>query len=127
MEDVSDPPFRALCKEQGADVVYTEFISSEGLIREAAKSTMKLDIYEKYESDLIIDNVEKQKAEIEKLEAEKSDVAELKLEMKELRNLLIKRGNPENDIEYYDLVDSESYKIKKKLVERYERRELKDA
>ena len=33
MEDVSDPPFRALCKEQGADVVYTEFISSEGLIR----------------------------------------------------------------------------------------------
>ena len=47
MEDVSDPPFRALCKEQGADVVYTEFISSEGLIRDAAKSTIKLDIYEK--------------------------------------------------------------------------------
>ena len=47
MEDVSDPPFRALCKEQGADVVYTEFISSEGLIRDAAKSVMKLDIYEK--------------------------------------------------------------------------------
>jgi hypothetical protein len=47
MEDVSDPPFRALCKEQGADVVYTEFISSEGLIRDAAKSMMKLDIYEK--------------------------------------------------------------------------------
>ncbi len=47
MEDVSDPPFRALCKEQGADVVCTEFISSEGLIRDAAKSTMKLDIYEK--------------------------------------------------------------------------------
>ncbi len=47
MEDVSDPPFRALCKEQGADVVYTEFISSEGLIRDAAKSIMKLDIYEK--------------------------------------------------------------------------------
>jgi len=47
MEDVSDPPFRALCKEHGADVVYTEFISSEGLIRDAAKSTMKLDIYEK--------------------------------------------------------------------------------
>ena len=45
MEDVSDPPFRALCKEQGADVVYTEFISSEGLIRDAAKSVMKLDIY----------------------------------------------------------------------------------
>ena len=47
MEDVSDPPFRALCKEQGADVVYTEFISSEGLIRDAAKSTIKLDIYDK--------------------------------------------------------------------------------
>ena len=47
MEDVSDPPFRALCKEQGADVVYTEFISSEGLIRDAAKSVMKLYIYEK--------------------------------------------------------------------------------
>ncbi len=47
MEDVSDPPFRALCKEQGADVVYTEFISTEGLIRDAAKSVMKLDIYEK--------------------------------------------------------------------------------
>jgi nifR3 family TIM-barrel protein len=47
MEDVSDPPFRALCKEQGADVVYTEFISSEGLIRDASKSVMKLDIYEK--------------------------------------------------------------------------------
>ena len=42
MEDVSDPPFRALCKENGADVVYTEFISSEGLIRDAAKSVMKL-------------------------------------------------------------------------------------
>ena len=47
MEDVSDPPFRALCKENGADVVYTEFISSEGLIRDAAKSVQKLDIYEK--------------------------------------------------------------------------------
>ena len=47
MEDVSDPPFRALCKENGADVVYTEFISSEGLIRDAAKSIQKLDIYEK--------------------------------------------------------------------------------
>jgi nifR3 family TIM-barrel protein len=47
MEDVSDPPFRSLCKEQGADVVYTEFISSEGLIRSAQKSVMKLDIYEK--------------------------------------------------------------------------------
>lgn len=47
MEAVSDPPFRKLCKELGADVVYTEFISSEGLIRNAAKSTKKLDIYDK--------------------------------------------------------------------------------
>ena len=47
MEDVSDPPFRALCKENGADIVYTEFISSEGLIRDAIKSVQKLDIYEK--------------------------------------------------------------------------------
>ena len=46
MEDVSDPPFRALCKQQGADLMYTEFISSEGLIRDAAKSVQKLDIYE---------------------------------------------------------------------------------
>ncbi len=45
MEDVSDPPFRALCKENGADVMYTEFISSEGLIRNAEKSVQKLDIY----------------------------------------------------------------------------------
>ena len=47
MEDVSDPPFRALCKEMGADIVYTEFISSEGLIRNAQKSVIKLDIFEK--------------------------------------------------------------------------------
>lgn len=46
MEDVSDPPFRALCKEQGADMMYTEFISVEGLIRDAHKSVAKLDIYD---------------------------------------------------------------------------------
>ena len=46
MEDVSDPPFRAVCKKYGADLMYTEFISSEGLIRDAAKSKMKLDIFE---------------------------------------------------------------------------------
>lgn len=51
MEDVSDPPFRALCKEYGADVMYTEFISSEGLIRHAAKSRKKLDFFE-YERPL---------------------------------------------------------------------------
>ncbi len=46
MEDVSDPPFRAVCKEQGADLMYTEFISVEGLIRDASKSIQKLDIYD---------------------------------------------------------------------------------
>jgi nifR3 family TIM-barrel protein len=46
MEDVSDPPFRAVCKQYGADLMYTEFISSEGLIRHAVKSVQKLDIYE---------------------------------------------------------------------------------
>ncbi len=46
MEDVSDPPFRALCKKHGADLMFTEFISSEGLIRDAVKSRQKLDIFE---------------------------------------------------------------------------------
>lgn len=46
MEDVSDPPFRALCKKHGADLMYTEFISSEGLIRDAIKSRKKLDIFD---------------------------------------------------------------------------------
>ncbi|MBK6753274.1 MAG: tRNA dihydrouridine synthase DusB [Flavobacteriales bacterium] len=46
MEDVSDPPFRALCKQHGADLMFTEFISSEGLIRQAAKGMKKLDIFE---------------------------------------------------------------------------------
>ncbi|MEM9327521.1 MAG: tRNA dihydrouridine synthase DusB [Bacteroidota bacterium] len=46
MEDVSDPPFRAVCKENGADLMYTEFISAEGLIRDAEKSVQKLDIYD---------------------------------------------------------------------------------
>ena len=46
MEDVSDPPFRAVCKENGADLMFTEFISSEGLIRNADKSVEKLDIYD---------------------------------------------------------------------------------
>jgi nifR3 family TIM-barrel protein len=46
MEDVSDPPFRSVCKANGADLMYTEFISSEGLIRDAIKSRQKLDIFE---------------------------------------------------------------------------------
>ena len=53
MEDVSDPPFRAVCKKHGADVMYTEFISSEGLIRDAAKSVQKLDVFE-YERPIAI-------------------------------------------------------------------------
>ena len=46
MEDVSDPPFRAVCKDNGAHLMYTEFISSEGLIRDAIKSRKKLDIFD---------------------------------------------------------------------------------
>jgi tRNA-dihydrouridine synthase B len=46
MEDVSDPPFRAVCKQNGADLMFSEFISSEGLIRDAIKSRQKLDIFE---------------------------------------------------------------------------------
>lgn len=46
MEDVSDPPFRAVCKDEGVDLMYTEFISAEGLIRDAIKSRQKLDILE---------------------------------------------------------------------------------
>ena len=46
LEDVSDPPFRAVCKDKGADLMYTEFISSEGLIRDAIKSRRKLDIFD---------------------------------------------------------------------------------
>jgi len=46
MEDVSDPPFRAVCKDNGVDLMYTEFISSEGLIRDAIKSRAKLDIFD---------------------------------------------------------------------------------
>ncbi len=46
MEDVSDPPFRAVCKDNGADLMFTEFISSEGLIRDAIKSRQKLDVFD---------------------------------------------------------------------------------
>ena len=65
MEDVSDPPVRALCKEHGADVVYTEFISSEGLIRNAVKSTMKLvDETEFKKVEIILNNLDKEKCMI---------------------------------------------------------------
>lgn len=80
MEDVSDPPFRALCKEQGADVVYTEFISSEGLIRDAQKSVMKLDIYEKERPvgiQIFGANLESMLRSVEIVEASKPDIIDI--------------------------------------------------
>ena len=80
MEDVSDPPFRALCKELGADVVYTEFISSEGLIRDAAKSVMKLDIYEKERPvgiQIFGANLESMLRSVEIVEASKPDIIDI--------------------------------------------------
>ena len=80
MEDVSDPPFRALCKENGADVVYTEFISSEGLIRDAAKSMMKLDIYEKERPvgiQIFGANLESMLRSIEIVEKTKPDIIDI--------------------------------------------------
>src|SRR5207237_6252649 len=46
MDDLDDPPFHVVCKDNGADLMYTEFISSEGLIRDAIKSRQKLDIFD---------------------------------------------------------------------------------
>lgn len=80
MEDVSDPPFRALCKENGADVVYTEFISSEGLIRDAAKSVQKLDIYEKERPvgiQIFGANLESMLRSVEIVEASKPDIIDI--------------------------------------------------
>jgi len=80
MEDVSDPPFRALCKEQGADVVYTEFISSEGLIRDAAKSVQKLDIYEKERPvgiQIFGANLDSMLQSVEIVEASKPDIIDI--------------------------------------------------
>ncbi|MDG1476177.1 MAG: tRNA dihydrouridine synthase DusB [Vicingaceae bacterium] len=80
MEDVSDPPFRALCKENGADLMYTEFISSEGLIRDAAKSVQKLDIFE-YERPVGIqifgNNIESMKRATELTAAAKPDIIDI--------------------------------------------------
>lgn len=80
MEDVSDPPFRALCKEAGADVMYTEFISSEGLIRDAAKSVQKLDFFE-YERPLGIQifgsEIESMKKAAEVTEAANPDIIDI--------------------------------------------------
>ena len=80
MEDVSDPPFRALCKENGADVVYTEFISSEGLIRNAFKSTQKLDIYQKERPvgiQIFGANLDSMLRSVEIVEASKPDIIDI--------------------------------------------------
>ena len=80
MEDVSDPPFRALCKELGADVVYTEFISSEWLIRDAAKSVQKLDIYEKERPvgiQIFGANLDSMLRSVEIVEASKPDIIDI--------------------------------------------------
>ena len=80
MEDVSDPPFRALCKRYGADLMYTEFISSEGLIRDAVKSRQKLDIFE-YERPIGIqifgNEIESMKKAAELTEAAKPDIIDI--------------------------------------------------
>jgi tRNA-dihydrouridine synthase B len=72
--------FIALCKEQGADVVYTEFISSEGLIRDAAKSVMKLDIYEKERPvgiQIFGANLDSMLQSVEIVEASKPDIIDI--------------------------------------------------
>lgn len=80
MEDVSDPPFRALCKKYGADVMFTEFISSEGLIRDATKSTQKLDIFE-YERPIGIqifgNNIDSMKKSAEICEKVNPDIIDI--------------------------------------------------
>ncbi len=80
MEDVSDPPFRFVCKQNGADLMYTEFISSEGLIRDAAKSVKKLDIFD-YERPVGIQfyggNIESMKEAAEIIEAENPDLIDI--------------------------------------------------
>ena len=80
MEDVSDPPFRAVCKDNGADIMFTEFISSEGLIRDAAKSVQKLDIFE-YERPIGIQifggNIDSMKESAEIATAAKPDIIDI--------------------------------------------------
>ncbi|HEY4799302.1 MAG TPA: tRNA dihydrouridine synthase DusB [Bacteroidia bacterium] len=80
MEDVSDPPFRYVCKQNGADVMYTEFISSEGLIRDAKKSLKKLDIFE-YERPIGIQfyggNIESMKEATEIIAAVNPDLIDI--------------------------------------------------
>ena len=80
MEDVSDPPFSCVVQENGADVVYTEFISSEGLIRDAAKSVQKLDIYEKERPvgiQIFGANMDSMLRSVEIVEATKPDIIDI--------------------------------------------------
>jgi nifR3 family TIM-barrel protein len=80
MEDVSDPPFRALCKENGADLMFTEFISAEGLIRDADKSLEKLDIYD-YERPIGIqifgDKIDSMRRAAEKAEQANPEIIDI--------------------------------------------------
>lgn len=80
MEDVSDPPFRALCKENGADLMFTEFISAEGLIRDAEKSIEKLDIYD-YERPIGIqifgDKIDSMRRAAEKAEEANPEIIDI--------------------------------------------------
>ncbi len=80
MEDVSDPPFRAVCKEQGADLMFTEFISSDGLIRDAEKSLQKLDIYD-YERPIGIqifgDKIESMRIAAERVEKAQPELIDI--------------------------------------------------
>src|SRR5688572_17981588 len=80
MEDVSDPPFRGLCKKHGADLMYTEFISSEGLIRFADKSVKKLDIFD-YERPIGIQvlggEIESMRQAAEIVEQAKPDILDI--------------------------------------------------
>jgi nifR3 family TIM-barrel protein len=80
MEDVSDPPFRALCKENGADLMFTEFISAEGLIRDADKSIEKLDIYD-YERPIGIqifgDKIDSMRKAAEKAEQANPEIIDI--------------------------------------------------
>ncbi len=80
MEDVSDPPFRAVCKENGADLMYTEFISSEALIRDASKSVAKLDIFETEKPigiQIFGHNIDSMHASVEITERVKPDIIDI--------------------------------------------------
>jgi len=80
MEDVSDPPFRKICKQFGVDLMFTEFISSEGLIRDATKSVQKLDIFD-YERPIGIQifgsNIDSMKQAVEKASIVKPDIIDI--------------------------------------------------